>query len=426
MDPLLAPLRTLIPISARAHSPVVDSLPLSLYVHFPWCIQKCPYCDFNSHPAASSLDEVQYCEVLLADLDFELTTAATDHEVQSIFFGGGTPSLFSAHSLGILLEGIMNRLHVSADAEITLEANPGAAEHADFSSYRDIGINRLSLGVQSFHDGMLQSLRRIHNGDEAIDAYRKAREAGFQNINLDLMYGLPRQRPEQAWHDLEQALALEPDHLSMYQLTLEPKTVFHRYPPLLPSEDEISLMQQDLQDRLRLAGYGQYEVSAYAREHRQCRHNLNYWQFGDYIGIGAGAHGKRSRFPHVIERRARKKHPALYMATAGTEQSMAEVRHVRKEDLLFEFFLNALRLRHGFPLSMASARTGYAPGTIAQTLAPLISEGLLAERHGWMACTEWGYQFLDDLLQRLLPEPYRALREPPEAGWTDGSPFRPA
>ncbi len=300
-----------------------NPVPLCLYVHFPWCVRKCPYCDFNSHPAGPVLEEDRYVDALLGDLDFELSRLRVDREVLSVFMGGGTPSLFSPGALARLLDGIHGRLTLAYDAEVTLEANPGTAEHADFAACLDAGINRLSIGAQSFDDTALGTLGRIHTARETVHAFRKARGAGFRNINLDLMYGLPEQECAGAMDDLDQAIALGPEHISLYQLTLEPNTVFHRYPPSLPPEDEISRMQEMLHGRLRLAGYTQYEVSSHARDGRQCRHNLNYWNFGDYIGIGAGAHGKFTDTAGKVRRRARKRHPAGYLSWAGTENAMA-------------------------------------------------------------------------------------------------------
>lgn len=381
------------------------AVPLSLYVHFPWCARRCPYCDFNAHPVGPVLEEDRYVDALLADLDHELSRLPVNRAVISVFLGGGTPSLFSPESLARLLQGISARLTLVEGAEITLEANPGTTEHTDFAACLDAGINRLSIGVQSFDDTTLRALGRIHSAREAVRAFREAREAGFGNINLDLMYGLPDQDLEGAMSDLDQATALGPDHISLYQLTLEPNTVFHRYPPPLPPEGEISRMQESLQDRLCSAGYGQYEISAYAREGLQCRHNLNYWLFGDYIGIGAGAHGKLTDSTGEVRRRARKRHPAGYLSSAGTADAIAETRNVVGRDLVFEFCMNALRLKRGFGLTTATARTGCPRGTIEHMLEAPITRGLVTLTDDRVMCTDRGYLFLDDLLAMILPDP---------------------
>ncbi len=386
------------PVNSFQHS-----IPLSLYVHFPWCMQKCPYCDFNSHPVGHRLEEDRYIRAVLADLDFERSEDGGDRELMSVFLGGGTPSLFSPTALAAALDGIAARFTLAQGAEITLEANPGTTEYTDLSACRNAGINRLSIGVQSFHDEQLRSLGRIHTASEAVQAFHQARKAGFRNINLDLMYGLPRQTVQDAIRDLQQALMLEPDHLSVYQLTLEPNTVFHRYPPALPAEEERFHMQEALQDRLEQAGFDQYEVSAYAKDGRRCQHNLNYWHFGDYIGVGAGAHGKQTKSRGTIQRRARKKHPAAWLAVAGTDRVLAEVHEVEGQDLLFEFFMNALRLRQGFTVSMASARTGHPTESIERMLAPLITRDLVSKDQDRMTCTPQGYLFLDEALTRILP-----------------------
>ena len=380
-----------------------NPVPLCLYVHFPWCRRKCPYCDFNSHPAGPVLEEDRYVDALLGDLDFELSRLRVDREVRSVFLGGGTPSLFSPGALARLLEGIRARLILADDAEVTLEANPGTTEYADFAACLDAGINRLSIGAQSFDDAALATLGRIHTAGETVRAFRKARGAGFRNINLDLMYGLPKQACEGAMDDLDRAIALGPEHISLYQLTLEPNTVFHRYPPPLPPEDVIARMQEALLGRLRLAGFTQYEVSSHARDGRRCRHNLNYWNFGDYIGIGAGAHGKFTDTAGRVQRRARKRHPAGYLALAGTEQAVAEIREIGGHDLLFEFFMNAMRLKDGFALSTAAERTGHPWESIMHVLEPLITRELAFRTGDRIACTDRGYLFLDDALAMLLP-----------------------
>ncbi|SEQ82213.1 oxygen-independent coproporphyrinogen-3 oxidase [Solimonas aquatica] len=387
-------------MSLPASGPRAEALPLSLYLHFPWCVQKCPYCDFNSHGLRETLPEEAYVDALLRDLDYELSQAPEARPLVSIFMGGGTPSLFSERAIGRLLEAVARRLRFAPDIEITLEANPGTAEAARFAGYAAAGINRLSIGVQSLDDAMLKRLGRIHDSAEVRRAVDMARAAGIANFNLDLMFALPEQTPAQALGDLRAAIALQPTHLSYYQLTLEPNTEFAARPPPLPDEDSAWQMQEQAQSLLAGAGYAQYEVSAYAQEGRRARHNLNYWQFGDYLGIGAGAHGKRS-LAEGVQRRARHKHPKTYLAQAGGPGAIQEQRTVGAQDLPFEFLMNALRLNAGFAIADYEARTGLrwaalAPAQTAQ------ARGLIEESQGRVRPTALGHRHLNGLLQLFL------------------------
>lgn len=377
-------------------------LPLGLYVHIPWCVRKCPYCDFNSHRLDEVLREKAYVEALLCDLDGELANVR-DREIETIFIGGGTPSLFSAEAIARLLEGIRVRLPVSGTAEITLEANPGTAESDKFRGLRQAGVNRLSIGVQSFDETMLQRLGRIHGRGEAIDAAVMAREAGFESFNLDLMFGLPGQTVEEGIADIRTALALKPDHLSYYQLMLEPNTLFHKYPPTLPAEESVWAIQQAGQALLADANLTQYEVSAYARGGKRCLHNLNYWRFGDYLGIGAGAHGKiTDMHTATITRTAKIKHPQHYLAAKGQPERQGARTLVADSELRFEFLMNALRLRDGFTGDLLTARTGLPIESLEPEFGQGVEEGLLEESGGHFRCTPAGFDFLDTVLQRFL------------------------
>jgi len=380
--------------------------PLAVYVHLPWCLAKCPYCDFNSHVAPTSLPQEQYVDALLADLDRDLPHVA-GREVQSVFFGGGTPSLFAPTSIARFLAGLRARLPVATATEITLEANPGALEHGRFAGYRDAGVTRISLGVQSFNDAQLKRLGRIHDSAHVMQAVAELRAAGFDNFNLDLMYGLPEQTLDQARDDLQRAIDLQPTHLSHYQLTMEPGTAFYHRPPPLPDDDQSFEMQLDCQALLAANGYEQYEVSAYARDRRQCRHNLNYWQFGDYLGLGAGAHGKWTDAHGNLTRTVRQKQPREYLVTAPD----ARVRELRVTagELPFEFALNALRLNQGFTQALFESRTGLPINAISEPLSRAKQRGLLADLDagslhevGW-AATELGRRFLNDLQSLFLP-----------------------
>ncbi|QFT24270.1 Oxygen-independent coproporphyrinogen-III oxidase 1 [Pseudomonas sp. THAF187a] len=373
--------------------------PLALYIHIPWCVRKCPYCDFNSHAAGPTLPEEEYVNALLADLDSDLQHAH-GRPLTSIFFGGGTPSLFSDRALGRLLEGVERRIAFADDIEITLEANPGTFEQAKFKGYRSLGINRLSIGVQSFQEAKLKALGRIHNGDEAIRAADMARAAGFDNFNLDLMHGLPEQSIEDALFDLRTAIAQAPTHLSWYQLTMEPNTVFWSQPPQLPEDDLLWDIQEAGQALLAAEGYAQYEVSAYARPGRQARHNLNYWTFGDFLGIGAGAHAKRSTPDGRILRTWKTRLPKDYLDPSKAYQ--AGERVLDAEELPFEFLMNVLRLTEGAPVELFSQRTGLPLAQLDGARREGERLGLLQADDRRLVATARGQLFLNDLLQLFL------------------------
>ncbi|MCO8168523.1 radical SAM family heme chaperone HemW [Pseudomonas sp. 21LCFQ02] len=385
--------------SAAPRNALPELPPLSLYIHIPWCVRKCPYCDFNSHASTPVLPEQEYVDALLADLDLELPNVH-GRELRSIFFGGGTPSLFSAEALGRLLVGVEQRIRFADDIEITLEANPGTFEQAKFSAYRKLGINRLSIGIQSFQPDKLEALGRIHNGDEAIRAADMARQAGFDNFNLDLMHGLPDQSLDEALADLRQAIALQPTHLSWYQLTLEPNTVFWNQPPLLPEDDILWDIQEAGQQLLAEHGYAQYEVSAYAQAGKEARHNLNYWSFGDFIGIGAGAHGKLSHPDGRIERTWKTRLPKDYLNPAKPFQAGSKLLPL--DELPFEFLMNALRLTNGVDAALFRERTGLSPDSLALGREQAEQRGLLQADPQRLAATPKGQLFLNDLLQYFL------------------------
>lgn len=373
--------------------------PLALYIHIPWCVRKCPYCDFNSHTASPVLPEEEYVDALLADLDQDLA-AVYGRPLSSIFFGGGTPSLFSAAALARLLAGVEQRIPFTADIEITLEANPGTFEQDKFVAYRKLGINRLSIGIQSFQPQKLEALGRIHTGDEALRAAEMARRAGFDNFNLDLMHGLPDQSLEEALDDLRQAIALAPTHLSWYQLTLEPNTVFWNQPPELPEDDILWDIQEAGQALLAEHGFSQYEVSAYARPGKAARHNLNYWSFGDFIGIGAGAHGKLSHPDGRIVRTWKTRLPKDYLNPA--KQFKAGEKTLTADELPFEFLMNALRLTPGVDAELFAQRTGLPLQTLAAARAEAEQKGLLQVEPTRLVATARGQLFLNDLLQYFL------------------------
>ena len=377
--------------------------PLSLYVHLPWCVRKCPYCDFNSHEGHGALPFEAYVDALLADLDHDLPLA-WGRTVHSVFFGGGTPSLFPPAAIDRFLQQASARLRFAPDVEVTLETNPGTVEHGPFAGYRAAGVNRLSFGVQSFDDGCLQRLGRIHSSGDAERAVKAAQDAGFDNLNLDLMYALPGQSLAMALADVDRAIALQPAHLSHYQLTLEPNTVFAvRTPAGLPDEDGAWDMQEACQARLAAAGFAQYEVSAYARAGRQCRHNLNYWQFGDYLGIGAGAHGKLTLgASQQVLRRWKLRHPAEYQAKAGTPAAIGGDEVLTASRLPFDFMLNALRLNAGVPMAMFEARTGLPRAAIADHLATAHARGWLEPDPDWLRPTELGRRFANDVIGLFL------------------------
>ena len=376
---------------------------LSLYVHIPWCVRKCPYCDFNSHQGRGELPFSDYVDALLADLDFDLPLV-WGRTVQTVFFGGGTPSLMPTEFIDHFLQAASSRLRFAPGCEITLETNPGTVEHGSFKGYRDAGINRLSFGVQSFDDGCLQRLGRIHDSSEAINAIKLAQDAGFDNINLDLMYALPRQDVAMAEHDLVQAFALEPAHISHYQLTLEPNTVFAARPPAgLPDEDGSWDIQEHCQSMLADAGFRQYEVSAYAKPGRECIHNLNYWKYGDYLGIGAGAHGKISLgHDQSILRRWKLKHPTAYLAAAGTARACGGDEHIALERRPFEFMLNALRLVDGFTLTGFETSTGIARAEIEPQLQQAIAQQWLVIEDDRVKPTPLGRRFTNDVIELFL------------------------
>lgn len=373
--------------------------PLAAYVHIPWCVRKCPYCDFNSHTYDSGLPEAEYIDALIADLELELPQVH-GRELASIFFGGGTPSLFSAASLDRLLQAMQQRLRFAGDIEITLEANPGTFEQAKFRDYRAIGINRLSIGIQSFNPEHLKALGRIHDDSEALAAVDMARRAGFDNLNLDLMHGLPGQSLAQARADIDQAIALGPEHLSWYQLTLEPNTVFYSRPPQLPEDEVLWDIQEAGQARLAEAGYAQYEISAYARSGRRARHNLNYWQYGDFIGIGAGAHGKLTQPDGTVERNWKTRQPKDYLNPQTPW--LAGSKRLSAEELPFDFLMNALRLVEGVPSAWYQQRTGQSLAAIAPLLDKAVQRGLLEPWQQQLRPTEQGRLFLNDLLEMFL------------------------
>ena len=377
--------------------------PLSLYIHLPWCLKKCPYCDFNSHEARGAPPEGPYAAAVVRDLEFAAEGLGR-REIVSIFFGGGTPSLMSPAALETMLNAAAARLTLSPAVEITLEANPGAADSGRFTAYRQLGINRLSIGAQSFDDGKLAALGRIHDGAEASAAIAAARAAGFDNINVDLMRGLPGQTVEEALGDLEQALAFAPEHVSWYQLTIEPNTVFHARPPALPDEESVWRMTLQGEERLARRGYQRYEVSSWSRPGRACSHNLNYWRFGDYLGLGAGAHGKISRASQGgILRQARTRLPASYMDKAGSAAVVARQTSLRDAELPLEFMLNALRLKDGVLAASFSDRTGLSLATIRPQLEAARAAGLLDAGPDTLRATERGARYLNDLLQHFMP-----------------------
>jgi oxygen-independent coproporphyrinogen-3 oxidase len=388
---------------AISSSPVfrmIASPPLSLYIHVPWCVRKCPYCDFNSHEAGPVLPEDDYVQALLADLEQDLELAQ-GREIRSVFIGGGTPSMFSPAAYERLFDQLRRRLRFADDVEITLEANPGTVEQKKFRAYRALGINRLSIGVQSFDPEKLQRLGRIHGREEALRAGEAARAAGFDNFNIDLMHGLPAQSVDDALADLRQAMALSPTHLSWYQLTIEPNTVFYREPPALPEDDVLWAIQEAGQAALAEAGYRQYEVSAYAQPGRECRHNRSYWEFADYLALGAGAHGKITRADGVW-RYAKTRLPRDYLAARSSGRFSASQGFVKDEEVVFEFMLNALRLRDGVPSRLFSERTGMALERIAPVLKEVREQELLVADTARLACTPTGFNYLNTVLQRFL------------------------
>lgn len=383
--------------------------PLSLYVHIPWCVKKCPYCDFNSHADNGGLPEVEYVETLIKDLEFD-AELAQGRELVSIFFGGGTPSLFSAASIEAIIDAAQKIIGIADGAEITLEANPGTFEQEKFTGYKHAGVNRLSIGIQSFNDQHLKALGRIHGRSEAIQAVETARQAGFDNINLDLMHGLPDQNPAQARADIEQAIELEPEHISWYQLTIEPNTVFYSKPPTLPDEPRLEAIQDGGLATLQAASFEQYEVSAFAQASRQAVHNNNYWQFGDYLGIGAGAHGKITVAEmQGIIRSQKTRLPSDYLDRQDdfstnshlANKYLANTRTLGNTELPVEFFMNVLRLNQGVPKDYFEQRTGLDFEYISGLWANLEREGLVHAPTKALVTTLQGHQFLDSILARF-------------------------
>ncbi len=399
--------------------------PLSLYIHIPWCVRKCPYCDFNSHNAPSALPQGEYVEALLRDLDQDLPLAQ-GRPLASIFFGGGTPSLFAPDNIARILDGVAARLPMRRGIEITLETNPGTVEHGPFAGYARAGVNRISFGVQSFSDEALRRIGRIHDAAQAERAVKQAQDAGIDNLNLDLMYALPQQTLAGALDDVEKALSLQTPHLSHYQLTLEPNTAFAANPPPLPDEDAAWDMQEACQARIAAAGLAQYEVSAYARAGRECAHNLNYWRFGDYLGVGAGAQGKLSTeagtrepvtgepepslhaaFPATelqIRRRWKVRAPRGYLEHAATERRIGGDDRIANEQIPFEFMLNALRLNDGFTLAQFAATTGLDSSAIQPKLDVAIERDWLEQGGDRIRATGFGRRFLNDVIAAFLPD----------------------
>ncbi|MGB5327514.1 MAG: radical SAM family heme chaperone HemW [Gammaproteobacteria bacterium] len=384
--------------------------PLGLYIHLPWCEKKCPYCDFNSHQA-DSIPEQAYIEALLEDLEQDLPLV-WGRGIDSIFIGGGTPSLFSAAAIEQLFSGLRSLLNFAPAIEITMESNPGSADAENYQGYREAGVNRLSIGVQSFNDQHLKTLGRVHNGEQARRAFAIARTAGFDNINLDLMFGLPAQNLAAATADLVQAIALGPEHISLYQLTLEPNTLFHHQPPANMPDDDLCWEQQNAcQALLARHGYDQYEVSAYCLNKRECRHNLNYWHFGDYLGIGAGAHGKITLgSENRVLRRVRQRQPRAYLERTGCDRISSETI-LDEDDLLFEFMLNALRLKHGFDISLFRDNTGLSLNLLLPGLEQARDKGLVEFDGVKIVPTELGFCHLNDL-QGLFLQLHNAKRRP--------------
>jgi putative oxygen-independent coproporphyrinogen III oxidase len=391
--------------------------PLSLYIHIPWCVRKCPYCDFNSHEVSEPIPENDYVAALLADLEQDLPHV-WGRTVRSIFIGGGTPSVLSPKSIYHLLSGVRARISVIANAEITLEANPGTVDSERFKGFREAGINRLSLGIQSFNDQALQSLGRIHGRAEALLAIEAAKQAGFENINLDLMFGLPGQTLDGALEDLRTAMTFQPSHISWYQLTIEPNTLFYHQPPVLPDEDFLWDMQTAGQTYLAAQGYYQYEISAYAKPGQPCQHNLNYWKFGDYLGIGAGAHAKitdRSKMnferqmPYHITRFSKQRHPHTYLQSAHTSDVVASRTTLTASDVCLEFMMNALRLREGFTIQEFTEYTGLTMDLMEKPLEQACARGWLIKKYSDQSksvqrirTTETGMRFLNEVLDLFV------------------------
>jgi putative oxygen-independent coproporphyrinogen III oxidase len=377
-------------------------LPLSLYIHIPWCIQKCPYCDFNSHKSPKLLPEIQYVQALLEDLDCDLHAFPAERPITSIFIGGGTPSLLSERAYAILFEGLQQRLQFSKQIEITLEANPGSAEAARFKAYRMLGINRLSIGIQSFNKAHLKALGRVHDDTDAHRAILAARDAGFDNINLDIMHGLPKQSVSEGMQDLETALSYTPEHLSWYQLTLEPNTVFYKKPPMLPNESIMDTLEHTGFTYLAKHHYEKYEISAFSKQNKQAQHNLNYWQFGDYYGIGAGAHGKLTtpQFKSIYRTR-KQRQPKDYLN--HQKPYLIEKNQLKSADLLFEFMLNTTRLAQAIPYALFTQRTGLDMNLLLPKLKAATQQGFLTCTKTHFQITPFGRRFTNDLQRLFLP-----------------------
>ena len=382
---------------------LLSNPPLSLYVHMPWCVRKCPYCDFNSHTAPENLPAEEYVQALIADLEQDLPMV-WGRPVQSIYFGGGTPSLFAADQIAVFLSSVRARLNLRPDTEITLEANPGTIEHDSFSAYADAGINRVSLGVQSFNDEALGRIGRIHGRREVEQSLQSLQAAGISNFNIDLMYALPGQSPAESRRDVELAIAANPAHISFYQLTIEPNTAFAAQPPLLPVDDVPWDMQQTGVRLLEAAGYAQYEISAFAQKQMRSRHNMNYWRYGDFLAIGAGAHGKiTAPADGCVQRYAKHRHPKRYLQGLVTGDWVAQRQLLGDEERVFEFFLNQLRLRQGVYVGDFSARTGLAWRVVEERVQRAVEKGLLEVDAQRLRPTELGWRFVNDIQQMFLP-----------------------
>jgi putative oxygen-independent coproporphyrinogen III oxidase len=391
-----APLQGDVTLSGLTNPP-----PLSLYIHIPWCVRKCPYCDFNSHEARQEIPEAAYVDALIADLE-QATPLVWGRKIRSVFFGGGTPSIFSAESIDKILSHVRMLTPLEYGAEVTLEANPGTVDTANFKGYHAAGVNRVSLGIQSFQPQYLKALGRIHDREQALAAAELALNT-FERVNLDVMYALPEQSLEHALLDAETACQLKPAHLSFYHLTLEPNTPFHRTPPSLPDDDTSATMQEEIEKILATNGYQHYETSAFAQPGQQCQHNLNYWTFGDYLGIGAGAHSKLSFHDRII-RQSRHKHPKRYLESVTTGQMVDNEWQIGREDLAFEFMMNALRLVDGVEASLFQQRTGLPLRVMQAQLQEAKDKGLLEQVGGVIKPTLLGQRFLNTLLEMFLPE----------------------
>lgn len=390
-----APLQGDVTLSGLTNPP-----PLSLYIHIPWCVRKCPYCDFNSHEARQEIPEAAYVDALIADLE-QATPLVWGRKIRSVFFGGGTPSIFSAESIDKILSHVRMLTPLEYGAEVTLEANPGTVDIANFKGYRDAGVNRVSLGIQSFQPQYLKALGRIHDREQALAAAELALNT-FEKVNLDVMYALPEQSLEDALQDAETACQIKPAHLSFYHLTLEPNTPFHRTPPSLPDDDTSATMQEEIEKILAANGYQHYETSAFAQPSQQCQHNLNYWTFGDYLGIGAGAHSKLSFHDRII-RQSRHKHPKRYLEAIQQGQVVDSEWQIGREDLAFEFMMNALRLVDGVEAGLFQQRTGLPLRAIQAQLLEAQQKELLVQESGTIAPTLKGQRFLNELLGMFLP-----------------------